>query len=197
MTLTEILKKQNLTDDQIKVITDSMKENKIHTTSLENADERYSKMKTKKEDLEGQLKTATSTIDELKKNNKDNETLQTTIKEHEKTIETLKADSETKIKNLIVTNAIKSKLTNAEEDFVEFLESRFDRDKLIVKEDESIEGLDEQFKTISESNPKMFKSSNPLNTGGIGNYGRGNNIDTSNNSQDRFMDAIRNNQLRK
>ena len=39
MKLLEILKAQGLTDEQIKAIQTSMKENKVYETSLENAEE--------------------------------------------------------------------------------------------------------------------------------------------------------------
>ena len=51
MKLLEILKAQGLTDDQINAIQTSMKENKVYETSLENADERYNKLKTQKLEL--------------------------------------------------------------------------------------------------------------------------------------------------
>ena len=51
MKLVDILKAQELTDEQISKIQASMKENKIYETSLENADERYNKLKTQKDNL--------------------------------------------------------------------------------------------------------------------------------------------------
>ena len=44
----EILKAQGVTDEQIKAIQTSMKENRVYETSLENADERYNKLKLKR-----------------------------------------------------------------------------------------------------------------------------------------------------
>ena len=164
MKLMEILKAQGLSDEQINKITASMKENKVYETSLENIDERYSKLKTQKDDLVGQLNTANTTIENLKKNNKDNETLQQTIKDHETTIETLKKDSEVKIRNLTLNNAINSKLAK--------VETQFDREKLTIKEDGTIEGLDEQFKTLSETYSEWFEESTPSNSGGLGNFNR-------------------------
>lgn len=46
MTLQELLKAQNLTDEQVKGILNAMKENKIYTASEENLDVRYGKLKT-------------------------------------------------------------------------------------------------------------------------------------------------------
>lgn len=41
MTIQEFLKAQELSDEQIKAITDAMKENKVFITSEENIDTRY------------------------------------------------------------------------------------------------------------------------------------------------------------
>ncbi len=172
MKLIEIFKAQGLSDEQINKITASMKENKVYETSIENADDEYSKLKTEKEVLEGQLNTANTTIGDLKKNNKDNEILQQTIKNHEKTIETLKNDSASKIKNLTLDNAISSKLSKVDDKYKKLLKGQFDRDKLSIKDDGSIEGLEEQFKTISETYSEWFESQLPSNTGGLGNFNR-------------------------
>lgn len=99
MTFEELLKNQGLTDEQITAITKGMGDNKIYTTSLENADERYTKLKGQKEDVDKQLETANNTINDLKKNNGDNEVLQQTIKDHEKTINQLKDDAVNTIKS--------------------------------------------------------------------------------------------------
>lgn len=47
MTLQEILKSQGLTDKQIEKVVGEMKQNKIFTTGLENADIRYDDLKKK------------------------------------------------------------------------------------------------------------------------------------------------------
>lgn len=107
MKFEEILKAQGLTEEQIKAVTGAMKKEKIYTTNLENADERYNKLKGQKEDLEGQLKTSNDTIKDLKKNNADNETLQKTIKEHETTIATLKETSAKKEKEFTIKSKLK------------------------------------------------------------------------------------------
>ncbi|CEH34722.1 phage scaffolding protein [Romboutsia lituseburensis] len=172
MKLIEILKAQGFTDEQISKIQASMKENKIYETSLENADEEYSKLKTEKEDLDEQLNTANTTIKDLKKNNKDNEDLQQTIKDHEATIETLKNDSASKIKKLTLDNAINSRLSKVDDKYKTLLEGQFDREKLTIKEDGTVEGLDEQVKTLSETYSEWFEDATPSNTGGLGNFNR-------------------------
>lgn len=151
MKLIDILKAQGLTDEQINKITASMKENKVYETSLENADERYSKMKGKKEDFEGQLKTANDTIADLKKNNTDNETLQKTITDHEATIENLKKEAETKDFNYALDTALKeSKCKNTKA-----LKALLNMEVIKVNGDK-VEGLEDQLKTLKESESYLF-----------------------------------------
>lgn len=191
MKLIDILKAQGLEDEQISKIQASMKENKIYETSLENADERYSKMKSKKEDFEGQLKTANDTITNLKKNNVDNETLQTTIKEHETTIENLKKEAETKDFDYALDAALKdNKCKNAKA-----LKALLDMKDIKLNEGK-FEGLEGQLKAIKESDSYLFEtgekqpSGSGFNPGGESSKGEGD-------SATCFIDAIRNNQLRK
>lgn len=157
MNLEEILKAQGLTDEQIKSVMGAMKKEKIYTTTLENAEERYNKLKGQKDDLEGQLKTSNDTIKDLKKNNADNEELQKTIKQHEDTIKTLKTDSDVKIRNLTLDSAINNALTKAKVKHSDLLASKFDRDKLVINEDGTVTGLDEQLKGFKETYKDMFE----------------------------------------
>lgn len=168
MKLVDILKGQDLTDEQISKIQASMKENKIYETSLENADERYNKLKTQKDDLKSQLDTANTTIEDLKKNNKDNETLQNTIKEHEATIENLKKEAETKDFNYALDSALKeSKCKNNKA-----IKALLNMEGIKIQEGK-LEGLEEQIKILKESDGYLFDiEGKPNSTGSIGNYGR-------------------------
>lgn len=157
MNLEELLKAQGLDDNQVKSILGAMKKEKIYTTNLENIEERYNKLKGKKEDLEGQLNIANSTIKDLKKNNTDNEELQKTIKQHEDTIKTQKAEYERKVRNLTLDSAINSVLTKAKAKHSDLLASKFDRDKLVINEDGTVTGLDEQLKGFKETYKDMFE----------------------------------------
>jgi predicted RNase H-like nuclease (RuvC/YqgF family) len=169
MNFNEILKTQNLTDEQINNITAKMKEEKIYTTSLENADERYTKLKSQKADLDEQIKTANTTITELKKNNKDNEALQKTIQDHEATIENLKKESAQKDFNYALDSTLKdNKCKNAKA-----LKALLDLDNIKFNEGK-LEGLEGQLTALKESDGYLFDTSNPApgNTGGTGNHPR-------------------------
>ena len=109
MQLEEILKQQGLSDEQVATIKKSMTDNKIYITSLENADERYTKLKGQKEDAEKQLQTANDTILELKNTNGDVDALKTKIEEYQKEIGRLKDEAIIGEK----TNALKEQLAKA------------------------------------------------------------------------------------
>nr|DAU16711.1 MAG TPA: minor structural protein [Caudoviricetes sp.] len=169
MEFKELLKAQSLTDEQINNITAKMKEEKIYTTSLENADERYTKLKGQKADLDEQIKTANATIEDLKKNNKDNEALQKTIQDHETTIENLKKESAQKDFNYALDSALKdNKCKNAKA-----LKALLDLDNIKFNEGK-LEGLEGQLNALKESDGYLFDTSNPApgNTGGAGNHPR-------------------------
>ncbi|UZP02298.1 phage scaffolding protein [Clostridium botulinum] len=155
--LEALLKKLGIAEDVIQKVIKGMSDEKIYTTKEENIEERYTKLKEQKEDVEGQLKTANTTIKDLKKNNGDNETLQKTIKDHEVTIETLKKDSEAKIRNITLDGAIEKALTKSKAKHTDLLATKIDREKLVISEDGKVSGLDEQLKGLKESYKDLFE----------------------------------------
>lgn len=103
-----------------------------------------------------ELETANETIGDLKKNNADNEELQKTIKAHEETIKQLKADHEKEIKGMRIDAAINKVLSVNNAKHAELLAGKFDREKLIVSDDGTVSGLDEQVKGLKESYKDLF-----------------------------------------
>ena len=79
MTLQELLKAQNLTDEQVKGILDAMKQNKIYTASEENLDVRYGKLKTDHDAMVAKDAESQKLIAELQKATKGQEDVQTKI----------------------------------------------------------------------------------------------------------------------
>lgn len=110
-------------------------------------------------DINTQLKTANTTIADLKKNNADNETLQKTIKDHEATIKTQKADYEAKVRNLTLDSAIEKALASSKAKHTDLLSTKIDREKLVISEDGKVSGLDEQIKGLKESYKDLFEES--------------------------------------
>ncbi|WP_238902677.1 MULTISPECIES: phage scaffolding protein [unclassified Clostridium] len=111
--------------------------------------------KDKYNDISGELKTANATIKDLKKNNSDNETLQNTIKEHETTIATLKADSTKREKEY----SVKGALEKAGATDIEYLLYKLGGvDKLEVDSEGKIKDLDNKIKDLQATNATFFKT---------------------------------------
>ena len=112
-----------------------------------------------------ELETANKTIGDLKKNNADNEELQKTIKQ-------LKADHEKEIKGMKIDAAINKALADNNAKHAELLAGKIDREKLIVSDDGTVSGLDEQMKGLKESYKDLFNpvlsGRNPANPDGGG-----------------------------
>lgn len=110
------------------------------------------------EDVKKQLKEANSTITDLKKNNTDNETLQNTIKDHENTIATLKADSLKREKEFIVKGA----LEKAGATDVDYLLYKLGGvDNLEMDSEGKIKDLDNKIKDLQTNNSTHFKNEEP------------------------------------
>lgn len=145
---------------------------------------------TELEEIKNQLKEANTTIEDLKKNNKDNETLQNTIKEHETTIENLKKEAETKDFNYALDTALKeSKCKNTKA-----IKALLNMEGIKLNEGK-FEGLEEQLKTLKESDSYLFEAGEK--PGGSGFNPGGEPPKEKGDSATCFIDAIRNNQLRK
>lgn len=126
--------------------------------------------KEKYNDISDQLKTANTTITDLKKNNSDNEELQNKVKEYENNIKSQKEDYDAKIRNLTLDGAIEKALAGAKAKHSDLLSSKIDREKLIIGEDGKVVGLDEQLSGLKESYKDLFEATvsgtTPNNNGG-------------------------------
>jgi hypothetical protein len=104
-------------------------------------------------DVNGQLKTANDTIKDLQKDNKDNEDLQTKVKDYEKKIEIMETESANKIKELV----LKDKLRDAgvkDADYLIFKHGGVD--KFNYDSTGNLIGLEDTLKPYRESMPYNF-----------------------------------------
>lgn len=154
MTFEELLKTQGLSDEQIGAITGAMSKEKIYTTNEEKLEERYEKLKIKKEALQEELGEANTTIATLKKDNKGNEELQKKVTEYETTIETLKKDSEAKNFDM----ALELELTKSNAKKTKAVKALLDLGKVKQKEDGTFEGLNEQLEELKKSDNYLFNT---------------------------------------
>lgn len=157
MTLEELLKEQGLSDEQIKAITASMKENKIYTASEENLDIRYGKLKTDYDTLNTQHGESTKLIEQLKKDAKNDEALQGKITAYETQV----ADLQKELDETRLESAIKVALMNAKTDDVGYMAFKLkEGGALELDEDGNIKGIDEKISNLKTQFPTHFDSEN-------------------------------------
>mgnify|MGYP002680704942 FL=1 len=157
MTLEELLKAQGLSDEQIKAITASMKENKIYTASEENLDIRYGKLKTDYDTLSTQHGESTKLIEQLKKDAKNDETLQGKITAYETQV----ADLQKELDETRLESAIKVALMNAKTDDVGYMAFKLkEGGALELDDDGNIKGIDEKISNLKTQFPTHFDSGN-------------------------------------
>lgn len=155
MNFKELLKKLNLTDEQITSIETEMVKEKIYITSLEKADERYSKLKADKENLDTQLKTANDTIEDLKKNSGNSEELKKKLEDYEKDKKKQEQDYKEKVKEL----ALENELIKVNVNSVKSAKAELDMTKIIYDEEKkTFIGLSEQVESMETEMPWLFKS---------------------------------------
>lgn len=146
-----ILEKAGLTEEQINNVLEGMNEAKLYTSKEQNIDQRYAKLKAQKTELDNSLKAANDVITGLKEANVNNEALQKQVEDYKLEVDKIKLESATKVKNLTLDNAINVRLGEFDTKYHALLKTAFNRDTLIVSEDGSVTGLDEQYNTIKDT----------------------------------------------
>jgi len=157
MTLQEILKAKGMSDADIEVIIGEMKQNKIFTTSHENMDVRYPKLKGEYDTLTTQHGESTRLIEEFKANAKDNEILQGKITSYEATI----ADLTKQLDEQKVDGAMDRKLTaaGAKPEDLDYLKFQWRKKGDITLDDNGeIKGGDDIIAGLKTQHPVQFVS---------------------------------------
>lgn len=130
---------------------------------------RFDEVNDAKKDLEKQLEDRDKQLKDLQEKVKGNEELEKTIKDLQETNKKAVADYEAKIKNITLDNAIRLALKEHKAKYEDLLLGKFDREKLKIKDDGTIEGLDEQIKALKEGYKDLFEQPlsghTPNNTG--------------------------------
>ena len=130
---------------------------------------RFDEVNDAKKDLEKQLEDRDKQLKDLQEKVKGNEELEKTIKDLQESNKKAVADYEAKIKNITLDNAIRLALKEHKAKYEDLLLGKFDREKLKIKDDGTIEGLDEQIKALKEGYKDLFEQPlsgyTPNNTG--------------------------------
>ena len=157
MNFTEILKAQNLTDEQIVKISAEMKSNKIYLASEENLDVRYNKLKLESEQANQELAKSQALITELQKGNKGNEELQAKVKGYEAEIANLKKANEKQR----VESALDRVLLEANVQDVDYVKYKIKEKGTELKLDEqgNLTGVKDMLDALKVQLPNQFSNS--------------------------------------
>ena len=193
----EVLKKCGVEEEKANEIVKAMNEAKIYTTNLENVDVRYNKLQEQKKQLEEASKTYQKQLEKLTKNDADVEALNKLVEQLQLSNKELEINHKQEMDRLQFNFALDGALTNAKSKNNKALRALLDVDSIKYQEGK-FEGLQEQIEALQKDASYLFDlETTPQSTGGLGSFGRNNQIENNGSSQSAFMDAIRNNSLRK
>lgn len=155
MTLQEILKAKNLSDEDIQSVIGEMKQNKIFTAGEENLDIRYGKLKTDFDSLTKQHGESAALIAQMKKDNAGNEALQGKITEYETKMTALQSELE----QTKVDAALKVALLEAKVVDVDYLTFKIkEKGEIKLGDDGKIKDIDSTIASMKTQYPSQFSS---------------------------------------
>ena len=149
MTMQELLKSLDLTDEQITSITTKMKENKMFISSEENLDVRYSKLKEQHDAQTKQLEESSKLIEDLKKSTEGQEDTQNKINEYQTKMTELEEQlvaerTESALKVSLLAAGVKA----SDIDYIMF-KCKSDTDwKPVLDDSGNIKGMDDKIKGL-------------------------------------------------
>ncbi len=148
MTLQEILKAKGLDDEAVESVIGEMKQNKIFTSAEENIDIRYGKLKK-------QYDESSALIEQMKKENAGNESLQSKITEYEQKINAMEAE----LQQAKADAALKVALLEAKVTDVDYLTFKIkEKGEVTLGEDGKIKGIDDTIAALKTQYPEHFAS---------------------------------------
>lgn len=151
MNLIEIMKAKGISDDIITAVQEEMKVNKIFTSTEENIDVRYGKLKTQHEAVTKERDEAKALIESLQKSNKGNEDLQKQVSDYQTRMAQLEAENaQIRIDSAINVGLLAAGVKPEDVDYVTFKlkakgEIELDDHGNIKGWDDKVAGLKTQF----------------------------------------------------
>lgn len=118
---------------------------------------RFEEVNNAKKDLEKTVKERDTQLNDLKSKTGDNETLKKQIEDLQKDNKKKDDVHKAELKDLQISNAIKLAIADKAQD-AELVAGLFDKSKLILGDDGTVTGLDEQLKTLIKGKPFLFKA---------------------------------------
>jgi hypothetical protein len=147
----EDLVKIGLTEEQVEKVLE------VNTEQLKGfiPKHRFDEVNTTKKDLESQIADRDKQLEELKKNNKDNEELQNTIKQLQESNKAAQEEYQANLSKIKLDNAIDIALNGAKAKNIKAVKALLDMDKVKL-ENETLSGLEEQLKALQEAEDSKF-----------------------------------------
>ena len=171
----EILKNCGVEEEKANEIVKAMSEAKVYTTNLENVDVRYNKLQEQKKQLEEVSKNYEKQLKDLTKNNADIEALNKLVEQLQLSNKELEESHFKEMHNLQFNFALENALNSAKSKNNKALKALLDMNSIKYQEGK-LEGLQEQIEVLQKDASYLFNlDTTPQNTGGLGNFGRGNN----------------------
>lgn len=168
MSIIEILQQIfSATEEQTNSFSAAMKENGIYTTSHENMDVRYPKLKGEYDSLNSQYGEANKLIEDMKKSTKGQEALQGKITAYEGQVQQLQAELEkTKIDAAIKVALLSEKVADVDYMTYKLNEKlKADGETLTLDDNGNIKGWDKKLEGLKTQFPNQFESSGDNNDG--------------------------------
>lgn len=155
MNFEELLTSLGIDADTLNKIVTGMKENKIYTSSEENLDVRYNKLKTDHDGAKNELTQAQALIQELQKATKGDKGLQEKIATYEEQVAQLNEE----LQKTKLDNAIKVALLSEKAVDVDYLTFKMNEQgsKIELDENEKIKNVDNLIADLKVKFPSQFK----------------------------------------
>ena len=153
----ELLKKLGYTDEDVTKIEQGLSNEKIFLTKEENIEERYSKLKAQKEELENKVKTLTETNTNIQTEYDNYKKGSITQEEYESKVRQIQEEADARVKQNNFDSKLSLKLVGKEvnaKDAKDII-ANLDISKISL-DGENFIGLDEQIKDLKEKKPYLF-----------------------------------------
>ena len=162
----ELLKKLGYADEDITKIEKGISDEKIFLTKEENIEERYSKLKTQKEDLEEQVQTLTETNTNIQTEYDNYKKGSITQEEYETKVKEIQEEADNKVKQNNFDSKLAVKLMSKEIDAKDVVDIKANLDMSKISLDgENFIGLDEQINSLKEKKDYLFNKEETIITG--------------------------------
>lgn len=169
MDFKELLTKQGVDDEKAAAIIEAMQTEKIFTTTEENIEERFNKMKSQRDSAREELDAANALVDDLKKATDGNADAQKQIEEYKDTAEQLQG----KLTSLEKTSAVKEVLTKAGATDIDYALFKLGGVDSLELKDGKVVDLDNKVKELQEAMPTYFKGADDQDKGKNDDPGKG------------------------